>query len=91
MIACLAFPVITSLLLSYAILLNDCIVENDPYLCLKELKLKHLNGIVYAHLNINSLRNKFEQLKCMIMSAIDILTITETKLGDSYPEAQLFY
>ena len=43
-----------------------------------------------AHLNINSLRNKFEQLKCMIMSAIDIPIITETKLGDSFPEAQFF-
>ena len=78
------------LLLSYAILLNDCIIENDPYLCLKELKLKNLNRIVYAHLNINSLRNKFEQLKCMIMSAIDILIMTETKLGNSFPEAQFF-
>ena len=50
---------------------------------------KNVNHIIYAHLNINSLRNKFKQLKSMITCAIDILVITETKLGDSFPGAQL--
>ena len=89
--ACFVFSAIISLLLSYAILQNDCIVENDPYLRLQELKLKNVNRIVYAHLNINSLRNKFEQLKYMIVCVIDILVITETKLGDSFPDARFFY
>ena len=55
---------------------------------MREVKLKHAKCIVCAHLNINSLRNKFEQLKGMIISAIDILIITETKLDDSFPPAQ---
>ena len=65
-------------------------VENDPYLCLKELKIKNVHSIIYAHLNINSLRNKFDQLKGMIVGVIDVLVITETKLNDSFPNSQFF-
>ena len=66
----------------------ECRVENDPYFCMRELKLKHIMHIVYARLNINSLRNKLEQLKSMIMFATDILIITESKLDDTLPHAQ---
>ena len=55
-----------------------------------ELKLKNVHSIIYAHLNINSLRNKFDQLKGMILGFIDILVITETKLNDSFPNSQFF-
>ena len=34
---------------------------------------------------MNSIRNKFDQLKSMISGKIDILVITETKLNDSFP------
>ena len=86
--ACFGFSVIISLLLTYTILRNDYIVET---IHIYVLKLKNVNRIVYAwHLNINSLRGKFEQLKCMISCAVDILVITETKLGDSFPDAQYF-
>ena len=33
--ACFAFSVIISILLSYSLSYNDCMLENDPYLCLK--------------------------------------------------------
>ena len=87
-VECITFSFIISLLLSYSILQTECMVENDPHCYLREVKLKHAKCIVCAHLNINSLRNKFEQLKGMIISAIDILIITETKLDDSFPPAQ---
>lgn len=38
--------------------------------------------IVIGHLNINSLRNKFD---VMLMNDTDIFVVTETKLNDSYP------
>ena len=44
--------------------------------------------IVIAHLNINSIRNKFDALKSSISGYIDILLITETKLDESFPHPQ---
>ena len=43
------------------------------------------NRILIAHLNINSLRNKFEILKETITNKVVILLISETKLDSSFP------
>ena len=43
------------------------------------------NRILIAHLNINSLRNKFEILKETVTNKVDILLISETKLDSSFP------
>ena len=43
------------------------------------------NRILIAHLNINSLRNKFEILKETVTNKVDILLISETKLDCSFP------
>ena len=47
---------------------------------LKDLKIKSHMGIITAYLNINSIRDEFELLKCIIADNIDTLTIAETKL-----------
>ena len=47
---------------------------------LKSLRLKNVNKLIITHLNINSLRNKFEFLISLIKDNIDILMISETKL-----------
>ena len=39
-----------------------------------------------AHLNINLLSPKFEQLSYLIKDKIDILLISETKLDASFPK-----
>ena len=52
------------------------------------MKIKNINRLVFANLNINSLRAKFDQLKIIISGNIDILVITETKLDDSFPVSQ---
>ena len=49
-----------------------------------------MNRIIIGHLNINSLRNKFEQLKNIIKGKIDILVITETKIDNSFPTSQFY-
>ena len=41
-----------------------------------------------GHLNINSVRNKFEALTYIIDNNINLLLISETKLHDSFPTAQ---
>ena len=48
----------------------------------------NLNRLVLAHININSIRNKFDTLVQQITNNIDILMISETKLDNSFPEGQ---
>ena len=55
---------------------------------LRNLRLKNMGRVIVANLNINSIRNKFDQLKAIINENVDILIITETKIDDSFPDAQ---
>ena len=55
---------------------------------MKSTKLANANRLVIAHLNINSIRNKFESLKLLVIDNIDILVISETKIDDSFPTPQ---
>ena len=45
------------------------------------------NKIIMAHINLNSLRNKFDVLTNSVPEYIDILMISETKLDDTFPHA----
>ena len=47
-----------------------------------------MNRFVIAHFNINSLRNKFENLVDQITGNVEILMVWETKFGDSFPMGQ---
>ena len=79
-------------------LIHDIISCNDkhesdefyPIDFLRKLKMDNVNRIVFGHLNINSIRNKFENLKYLIEKNIDILLISETKLNDTFPDSQFF-
>ena len=55
---------------------------------LSKLKRDHPNNIVIGHLNINSIREKFECLKDIIGTSIDMLLISETKLNDTFTQAR---
>ena len=55
---------------------------------LSSLHKNNLNRLIFAHLNINSIRNKFDQLVNGIKGNIDILMISETKLDNSFPSMQ---
>ena len=52
------------------------------------MKAQSSGKLILVHLNINSIRNKFEALKFIIDNNIDIFLISETKLDDSFPSAQ---
>ena len=41
-----------------------------------------------GHININSIRNKFEMLSNSIKDNLDILMISETKLDSTFPSNQ---
>ena len=55
---------------------------------LKSLRKDNLNKLIFAHLNINSIRNKFELLSEQIKGNVDVLMISETKIDDSFPVGQ---
>ena len=45
---------------------------------LSELRLRSVNRVLIGNLNINCIRNKFDQLKGTMLKYIDILILTET-------------
>ena len=53
-------------------------------------RLNNNNRVMIAHLNINSLRTKFEMLPEIVASKLDILLISETKLDNSFSTAAFF-
>ena len=52
----------------------------------KDIRKGNLNKIVVAHLNVNSLRNKFDSLIEQISGNVGILSISEIKLDSSFPK-----
>ena len=55
---------------------------------LKRLRSNRRQQIIVGHLNINSIRNKFDIMKPMLIHDLDIFMVTETKLDDSFPVSQ---
>ena len=72
--------------------LDDIFTKNiDPNIVLsslKSLRLKNMNRVIIAHLNINSINQKFDQLSFLVRDYVDILVVGETKLDDSFPLSQ---
>ena len=60
-------------------------LKNDV---LNEIREKNPNSIITAHLNMNSIRNKFEMLREVRGNKINFLLISETKLDDTFPLSQ---
>ena len=48
------------------------------------MRSKNLNKLVFARLNINSIRNKFEFLVEQVKGKRDVLMISETKIDASF-------
>ena len=55
---------------------------------LSNLQQRNLNRLLLAHINTNSIRNKFNQLVSYIKDNIDVLMISETKTDNSFPAIQ---
>ena len=65
--------------------------ENDdasPREILSNLRINNINVITIGHLNVNSIRIKFEYLKYLIVENIDVLCISETKLNNTFRQCQ---
>ena len=59
--------------------------SSNPRLVLENLNFKNNHRLVIENLNINSISNKFDNLKLIIQSKINILVITETKADSTFP------
>ena len=68
--------------------INDKNTLYNPTCFLKALKTKNSKRLVFGNLNINTINNKFEQLKYITKNNIDVLIVTETKLDSSFPSGQ---
>ena len=54
---------------------------------LQEMKRNSPDRLILGHVNINSIRNKFDALTYIIGNNIDIILISETKIDDTFPTA----
>ena len=63
---------------------------NDGLMGLSKQHLTYPKNLIIGHLNINSVRNKFSSLQQTVLSKTDILLLSETKIGDSFPSSQFF-
>ena len=60
----------------------------EPHKALENVRRRNINRLIFAQLNINSLRNKSESLQHIINKNINVLLISETKIDSSFPSAQ---
>ena len=63
-------------------------LDKDAFTVLKDLRIQNLKNVIIGQLNINSLRNKFDELAELMRGKLDILVLTETKLDHTFPEKQ---
>ena len=52
------------------------------------MKIRSPDKLILGHVNVNSIRNKFDSLMYMLDKNVDIFLISETKLDDWFPSAQ---
>ena len=55
---------------------------------LSNIRKNNINRPILAHIIINSIRNKFDQLVDGVKGNVDIFMISETKIDDSFPTMQ---
>ena len=52
------------------------------------MPLKYTQNLIIAHINTNSIRNKFDLLLNLVASNIDFIMISETKIDEPVPISQ---
>ena len=69
--------------------------KEGPFEILKKIQVNNVSRVVIGHVNINSIRSKFDivrllsdMLSSMVKDNMDILMVSETKLDSSLPQAQ---
>ena len=55
---------------------------------LRNLSMKNPKNIIFSYININSIRNKFDDLCDLLSKNLDILSVAEIKLDPLFPNSQ---
>ena len=55
---------------------------------IRDLRIKYPKNVVISYLNINWIRNKFENFSSIIEKHVDVLVIAETKLDGTFENSQ---
>ena len=55
------------------------------FVIFKQAIFDNSNKLIFAHVNINFIRNKFEFLSTQVKGNIDVLMVSETKIDNSFP------
>ena len=62
---------------------------SDTLFELRNFRLKHPKNMIISHYNINSIRNKFHEMKTILeLQLCDVFGVSETKLDNSFPMSQ---
>ena len=62
--------------------------KNDTLSNLRSLRSSNPKNVVLSYINVNSIRNKLNDLKNVVFNNVDLVCIAETKLDESFPESQ---
>ena len=62
--------------------------DNDSETALRFNRSKYSKNIIFAYLNINSIRNKLDSVRAAIVNYVDVFIAAETKINKSFPTAQ---
>ena len=63
-------------------------VYSNPFPELKNMEAETAKNLLIAHLNVNSLRNKYVSFEELVKGNTDILLISETKFDETFPNKQ---
>ena len=55
---------------------------------LRSIRLRNPKNVLISYININSIRNKFHDLQCLVGNLVDVITVAETKIDSSFPRSQ---
>ena len=70
---------------------NDCLFDilekakSGTHSIPQILRKDNLNKLIFAHLNINTIQNKFDFLADTIKDIVNVLMVSETKVDDTFP------
>ena len=67
---------------------HNRVLDEDPSSILSDLRKRNPNKLIIGSININFLASKFEAIKGLSKSKLDILVLQETKIDSTYPTAQ---
>ena len=69
--------------------INKIVSPSDTVAKLNEMRCKHPKNIILSYININSIRNKLSNLETLVGDLVDVLSIAETKIDDSFSSSSL--